>query len=589
METKDYNLRFEKLFYKYFEENKLTTDFAYIINIVGEMINQYCLGKRFCIWGAGEHTDRLYNYFSNEIKDALYIVDNNKKLQGSKVLGFQVIASDNISSYPIDVILISSYAGAYKIEEQILSMGIEVEIVNIYRLLNDKGLDLQGAFYDNPGLYIQVYNKIKEYETEKVRYTRDEILQEIIQLYLSIRDILNAKKYIQEYIENQYSRMLLFKDLYEEIDVIINDLTEVLKVRNNDDIMLLLYDSIRAKDIYNNNNMKFFNYLKDTGTWFEKAFSPSIFTYESIPCILSGDAYFNGRVVNAKDSPFIKQAIEKGYSIKIYAIGQWPMFEGEGIKHGEESKYISLTFWNALCDIAKLGEEKILAVLYFWQESHPPHICGVHSVRPQSHNTPFTSNDIIKQTWEEYTTQYKESLRYIDIQTEFYLSIVSDNTIKVLFADHGQVIEEALEPLESMDTKLGWHSDRFHVPLIIHGKGIENICKREMITLADFPKIVVDIINKDRIKKNARNYIEIKFNPIYNNIMIENYGKCGKLDYLHGFKIYCNDHYKIVMTGTQKIKIYDWQEEEKEIEDTTLKDKILIQLETSEGLVVANM
>lgn len=80
-----YNNKMENIIKKYFKSDiYINTDNP--VNLVGKIINDNCIGKKFAIWGAGEHTDNLYKYFSVELKEAQFIIDNNIQLTGKKNL-----------------------------------------------------------------------------------------------------------------------------------------------------------------------------------------------------------------------------------------------------------------------------------------------------------------------------------------------------------------------------------------------------------------------------------------------------------------------------------------------------------------------
>lgn len=115
--------------------------------------------------------------------------------------------------------------------------------------------------------------------------------------------------------------------------------------------------------------------------------------------------------------------------------------------------------------------------MYFLQETHPPHFCGYHSTKPIGHNTPFTCNDYVNQSQDEFNIQYIDCLNYVDQQLKYYFNIMNDNTTKIIFSDYGQIVEDAISKLDTIGTLAAWHDERFNIPLILHGSKVKNIKK----------------------------------------------------------------------------------------------------------------
>lgn len=241
------------------------------------------------------------------------------------------------------------------------------------------------------------------YKYEKKIKEKQVILEKLIYLYLKINDFYNAKKLINLYIGKKYIKKQSFINLLNELEDLFSDLNKILNKRKGNDIILLFLDSLRAKDVYKcNSNMKFLNNLLNKSKYFTNAFSPSIFTYESVPAIFSEklpfyNELYKRKTVNQNEVFFIQKAMKSGYNIKIYSTEHWDIVSGNDIDRGKYSPIMSKNIWNALCDLAENKNQNTIYLLYFLQETHPPHICGYHTVQPIGHNTPFTCNDIIKQ------------------------------------------------------------------------------------------------------------------------------------------------------------------------------------------------
>ncbi|WP_252233976.1 LTA synthase family protein [Clostridium sp. ZS1] len=574
-----YNLTLENLIYKYFGKNEKVNT-VNPINLIAKIIKDKCENKKFAIWGAGEHTIHLHKHLSAEIKEAQFIIDNDKNLTGTEILGFKVIHPNDLKKYDIDVILISSYAGAKGIKKEILDMNLSCESVNFYEILEDMGVELQGTFFSNPSIYMDLYDLKDKYNNTIDKNEKERYVTELIYLYLKVRDFDSAKMFINEYIQCEFSNKEKIKLLLQDIYNLINEISDELKKRNGKDIILMFLDSLRAKDVYSDNSpMKFLNGILKNSLYFKKACSTSIFTNESVPSMLSGNmpflnSLYKRKTVNEDECSFIKSAINKGFKIKIYASSHWNIIDGENIQYGEDSNYAPETLWNAVCDLAESKNEDTLYLLYFCQETHPPHICGNHSILPKGHITPFTCNDVTDQTQEDYSKQYNESLIYIDNQIRFYFDIITDNTVKVIFSDHGQLIDRALSPLKNIGTLAGWNNIRYKVPFIINGKNIIPEENNKLYSMKNFGKVIDGILN-DNVNIVNSDIIEVNFSKINNSVIIEKYKNEGYEDYLYGFKVFVSDKYKLVITGNGKKKVYETPDEFNEVRDMSKVEDII--------------
>lgn len=568
---RDYDEYLNKCVEETFDEEAMSG--KSVLHEVGKILRETCENKKFAIWGSGDHTIQLHKYFSLEMKDAQFIIDNDKSKDGKTLLEFNIRYPEVDELKKLDVIFISSFSCAETIEKQIEEMNIDVEVVNIYKKLSERGIKLKAAFYSDTSVYMELYNLKKLFKDNK----QEEVLQKIILNYLGIRDINNAKKYIKIYLENNYSKHDKVKKLLEELEIIEAEIKNKVEEKAENNIFIFYWDALRYKDVFsNNNNMKYVNTLLDRSTYFTNLYSPSITTYESVPTILTGldpedSEIRDGITVRDDQCAFVKKAQEQGYKIKIYS-NHWNIIDGEKIEYFDGS-YATLTIWNAICNMINSQESKNIYILYFWQETHPPHLCGNHEKLPVAHLAPFSGNESELQSQEEYNNQYSECLSYADEVTEYYYNILGDNTLKILFSDHGQIIEQATYELKDIKTLAGWHDDRVHVPLIITGGHINKKRIDGLNTLMNFNKIMNLILDKQQIGVDSENKVYFKFSKMQNSIIIENYLEAGLEDYLYGFTVYITDLYKCVVTGNNKIRYFN-KNTDKEIFDTEEIKKI---------------
>lgn len=556
----DYNRMLNEYIENLFGKQELTTQS--VLNIVGKILRETCEGKKFAIWGSGDHTIQLHKNFSLEMSGAEFILDNNKNMDGKKFLGFDVKYPEKLDIEKLDVIFISSYSCADAIEEQIRDMNVDVEIVHIYKKLNEIGIKLKSAFYSDTSIYLELYNLYEKFQKSNDSNT----LEEIILLYLQIRDFNNVRYYINIYIRNSFEKCAIMKRLLDAINNIEELILKEIKNIKLNNIFIFYWDALRAKDVYGQETkMKYVNEILNDSTYFTNLYSPSITTYESVPSILTGknpfDISIKDRItVDENECDFINEAEKLGYKIKIYS-NHWNIIDGKQIEYFD-GNYATLTIWNSICNLLNNKDKSNIYILYFWQETHPPHLCGKHSCKPIAHLAPFSGNLDEKQEQCLYTEQYNECLRYADEVMKYYFNILGNNMVKIIFSDHGQVVEQAMNRLDTIGTLAGWNDDRVHVPLIINGSYIQEKEIHGLNSLINFNEVMKCILKEKQIEIKTEEFVEFDFSKMENNIIIKKYLEAGLEDYLYGFKAFIKGKYKCIKTGNNKLKFYDIKDEE---------------------------
>lgn len=558
----DYNRKLDECIENLFGKHGLTT--KSVLNSVGKILRETCEGKKFAIWGSGDHTVQLHKIFSLEMSSAEFILDNDKNMCGKRFLGFDVKYPEKSDIEKLDVIFISSYSCADVIEEQIRAMNVNVETVHIYKKLREIGIKLKAAFYSDTSVYIDLYNLYEKFE----KSNNSDVLEEMILLYLQIRDFNNAKYYIKIYIKNDLKKCESMKKLLVAINNIEKEVEEEIRRIKSNNIFIFYWDAIRAKDVFENENenkMIYVNELLKESTYFTNLYSPSITTYESVPSILTGKKPFDNSIkekitVEDNECEFIKEAERLGYKIKIYS-NHWNIIDGKQIEYFD-GNYATLTIWNAICDLLKNTTNNNIYILYFWQETHPPHLCGKHMNKPVPHLAPFSGNLSENQEQSLYTKQYNECLKYADEVMKYYFDILGKDMLKIIFSDHGQVVEQAMDDLNTIGTLAGWHQDRVHVPLIINGSYIKEKSFNGLNSLVNFNQIMKCILKQQQIDIKSAEFIEYDFSKMENDIIIKKYLEAGLEDYLYGFRAFVNGKYKCIKTGNNKLKFYDIKDNE---------------------------
>ncbi len=112
-----------------------------LINYMNELLELYRLAKshvenflrgvesrdfnNILLYGAGEVAETILGVVRDRNKDNLEIVgviDDNKKLQGKDLLGYNIISIDDIGQYKHDAIVITTYAYEEEIKEKLRAL-----------------------------------------------------------------------------------------------------------------------------------------------------------------------------------------------------------------------------------------------------------------------------------------------------------------------------------------------------------------------------------------------------------------------------------------------------------------------------------
>ncbi len=547
-------LKYEQLAKRYNIKNN--SDYKKTIVLIRKYIEEAVRKhKKIAIWGGGMHTEVLLSTFGVELKNLVCIIDNSFK--NKRLEGIEIIDPSQIHKKNIDCIIISSYNFRNEIKNIILKQYKDIDCLDIYEKLEEEGIKLATPFYFNSNIYIDINNLKEKYSKEKDFYKKSYYLKSIIENYIRIKDFLYAIKYIEKYIEEELENHNLMKNLKEDLTELILEIKNKLKFYKDRNILLLYIDSLRSVDLMKFNRMKFLREFAKENTYYSKAYSTSIYTYESfMPTLKEEDVLMNKNYdlisINENECKCVKKAINQGFSFNLCSASSSCFIKGDNINVKNAGQYISETLWQYVINLSSDS----ISLLYILAEVHLPHIGGEHKGRDiKVIRGLFSEIDGEPIDENMYITQYEESLKYVDEQLKFYLNMLNNDADIFIFSDHGQIIEGIGEGLEKLETKLGWHGDRINIPLIVKSKYFKKGVNKDVVSLMDFNNIVCSLIDKKSFLPN-REYAKVALSPIHNKNMRYNFEKYNKSEYLNGFEVFIFQDFKIVVTSDETIKGY---------------------------------
>lgn len=490
-----------------------------IISCINNLIDNLPNDKTIAIRGGGEHTEKLLSCIKNKknLKKIKFIIDNN----ANNITKYKLINSSEIKFYKIDIIIISSFAYKEEMELEIFNLDCNCKIIDIYDYLLYHSLKLNEPFYifckdkRSYSCYESIFLNKKKYISESNIGMKELYLERLIFDYLDIKDFLNANKYINEYINNNYSNSKIYKQFYDELLKLLHNIKCEMKMRKHKDIILTWIDSLRYDEVF---KMQYLNSLSKKSMFFENAFTMSPWTSQTAQTIFKNkkpiDDHLFDENINTDNSPVLK-LIDDNYKFKY--IGNYEWFDEKYIIKVPYRQTCTESFWMMLSQLLN-SDEKCFIFIHSVAETHYPFYSGnlekISFYVPETKNWPPETgnyNDIKKMV-----EQIDDSRNYFDAQLEWYNDFMEYNHTQIYLSDHGKEYDESYSLPIFVDPKI-------HVVLFIVDNSISPQKCNQMFSYLNFYYLLKYIINPT--KKNYRNifseFVEIQIIDFYNKEVIE--------------------------------------------------------------------
>ncbi len=534
----------------------------------------------WALWGAGEHTKILLDRINFNKSRLKFIVDNKPDLWGEKIKNIPIVSPDEVKN--IKSILISTIKQIPQIKQQILSIDNSISIVDIY-----ENEHMYSSIYNHMAFPFWLWNKY--YHIHYLRYqyynsvdleNKKSLLDLIISAFLEIKDIKNARFYMESY---SYEFGDKYLNVIAELDSLLTDIKLALSNRNEKDLCFFLYDNLGEDYAANVELMPYISSIKENSAYFSKAYSPSVFTSESLQSIFEGKYRTrytkDGIGDGVKSSPLIDYLKKNEYITKSYYHVNKPFFNNtyackDFFTQYQKSEVASEMMWDAVVDLA-VDNRKQASFFHFLYETHAPFMGGMHATDSMEFFYVAGDKDASYQQ-KLFLDRYKECFNYIDSQTKFFFNLLGENVIKIIFADHSRYLEDFLSE-DKNPLSLFWHSYAYHIPLIINGKNITKLINDSPFSIIYLTEIVKEICETGNIGNLQKEIAEVSFEGYYNETARAVAIKAGLEDIVDGFTVVINKKYKIVKDSKNNLKYYSMESKEieaQEITDLCIKDII---------------
>jgi len=414
---------------------------------VGAFMKIIETGAKVALYGVGESAAILAELLGTENMCKVdYIAD--KKAVNKQMLfdNREVLSPVDLLAHNPDYIFLSSYLHRNDMVAFLTNLGFNKDRLILptmdYTFIREVHTSIENiacGFYclASHAKYVNGYSYLREarYTYFTSEYCDDIELKEIalrrlIFAYLSIRDILNAKKYMSEYIEKRYTDYGLLDELGFRLDDLLKKAKERIRARKQDAVLIYLIDGLSEKTAEHTNYIKAFT---EDSFCFERAFTQYAYTTASLTALFTGknlieDAAYETAVFNEHNSPFIQIVTQKGYTFECFlSIDKKPLNEVTV----NAIQNMSSGMWQIITRLS-MTDEKCVYYAHF-MEAHLPYDNGF--------GTGITQYDFFTSdqwpTFVKITTEL-QAVHYIDEQFNFFDEIVGNLSAKILMSDHGR-------------------------------------------------------------------------------------------------------------------------------------------------------
>ncbi len=549
-------------------------DVPRIISVIRESITGFTSSHHnVAIYCNGYHTKMLMADFIFELKDVKTIVDNYCDKGNAE--GFEIITADEMESRGIDGVIISSYDYMDSIVEKMEKENPSVSYLNIYQKIQEAGINLQNAYYENAHPY-QYYKTINNLQRE-IREGQDDIDEKYHQLigeYIRIKDFRSAIEKTKEWGH----RTELQKDLEE----LYWEQLEIARRINENHVFMLCIDGMQSRSFSEEKTPKLYRCSKEKGRLYSKAYSYSTSTYESLIPIYSENTdmrtrYYDHSVLEKGECRFVEVAKHQGRDIYFYT-DITDFVEDPVIIRTNKFQTVTEKLWDFLVDAYRCRNG--LFYVHVLYESH------------YSFVNPYTEDSILAEGTAllfdyleakggrlraDYLRQHRDAMRYLDdVVTPILESLECP---VVLYADHGNALLEKDTSLDDVSPQLlTCHEDLIRVPLAILNDGTSGGRDDGLISLMELNNIIISLLEKKKYISENKRFVKIGRSEIYNPDFLFLYRKMGEEYRLQAFEGFIFDTgEKLVVYVNGKKELYSTRDDSK-IEDEKLVEKLFFEV-----------
>lgn len=479
----------------------------YLEDAVLEVVLKYAEFEKIGLRCAGEHTAGFLKHFSDKIH-IMAIFDKEPHKVSEEVLnyGIPVLPIEDINDYNLDVMIISTNTYKEEIKEELKNTNVK-NIVDLYDEVEYKyGIKFDDDFYlSNYNDYLYLIGACDLYRNSKDN--KETILRNIISSFLYNRDIYAVRECIKEYIEKDYTDSKRYNDFLRELNELMWKIKDIVLHRDTKDVIILWQDNLMYNLV---ENMPFEKSCRKKGMFFENARGVTVWTRAAMKAVLDKRLDIDNYYDTKEEHMLTNLFIDKGYECKYIGIGvNDDLHRNMAVEMKKEKRSyppISKVYWNTL-KLLVTQNKPLMVIAHSVMETHwpnyTPNMIDFHQKVIGFDN--FFTN--------ERNKRILDNLRYVDKETEYLISFLSDNSVKILMSDHGQMTSRKSRK---------WDYDAMHINFIVFGKDIPKMKCNKLFSLINFYELSKYILepSKNNFDDIFSNEVLYQACPMYNKKLI---------------------------------------------------------------------
>lgn len=535
------------------------------------------------IYCYGQHTEQLMAKFIFELRNIKYIIDNNNENSNSN--GFKIISREAIDRCKIDGIIISSYKYRNEIRKELLEKYQSKDILDIYEILEKKGISVDREFYrlDTPYAYYKQINYLQRKIASSSSSNHNEIKElytSLIAEYIKIKDFLSALNKIKECLNN--FNISIDEEFKANIENLYKMELQAASEISKNNVLMFCFDGLRNIDVSEKCMSKLASFIKKNAICFHNAYSYSTSTFESLVPAYSENTdqrtqYYLKAYVNSDECRFVQYAKSQNREIYFYDGGACYV-QDESIHYTGRDQTVTEKMWDFITDA--INTDNGLFYLHEEDESHFSYV------------NPYTTDvlladglnimfDYLEKYGEslrtDYNRQHKDALRYLDDVVTPVLQCLNCNTI--IYADHGNLILDyhtQLNEIREVDFSAGNQLIKIPFALISSEKVPEQ--HEELFSLIDINNVIISMLDNKKYLVNDNEFIKIGRSAIYNPDFKYLYSKANKGIELLAFEGFIfKEGWKLLIFSNAQTKLYKAQTDDP-MEDEDIKKNLLCKI-----------
>ncbi|MBQ3544730.1 MAG: sulfatase-like hydrolase/transferase [Lachnospiraceae bacterium] len=544
----------------------------YILQKIRYFISEGIKVGKMGIVGAGEHTMHLINDFSDVLPQGGFLVDNQwMELKKEECFrDFELVSYDKVKE--LDVVIVSSYVYRREMTKKVKEMNPDIKVVDFYSFFEDIGVHSVTGYYNlykseiNPYFYLILLQQ----QIENKTFERKLILQDIIYQFLQIRDLQNAKKYIDLYLKQNYDDETEYKNLKCELEELEKSIQDILKKRDKKDIIWVWQDGLRYDTSL---KMPYLNECRNTGLDFKNSYTLAVSTRNVYTGIFERKSECDIFLQPEGENQVKKHLEEQGYA--TYRIwGKDDIIPLENFLYRKNKKKPKLVNYSVATsqlywEVLKLlvGNTKpVFAIVHAILETHPP-FCAP-TLKEYETDYAQIAFRLKAEGRKKFDEIYLQSALYLDSLNEYFAQFFPKDCVRIYMSDHGYILNENSKQFTE---------ELVHVPFVVTGGEIKHKESESLFSLKNLYEMLEYILegNEDKYDNLFREFLDINGIDLYAKPFIEELLACG-LGELH--IAYCGvrtleDVYILEATGDE---YYGSPKDIKKVECVSVDDELRI-------------